>query len=404
MSVAEPFGSEPPPEIDLDRFCRQHAAVRRADTAAEVWSGQQRLLTGSGEEIYYDALLLATGARQRDALPGARAFRGAADVAWFAALIQGLERGSVRDLTFAAPAEVRWTLPLYELALMTAQWLGRKGESRARLSFVTAEPRPLAVLGEAVGERVEELLGEHDIELVQGPAPVRFEHERLIRADGSAHETHHVVSLPALWVPDLPGVPQGRRGFIGCDPEMRVDGLQAVWAAGDATWFPIKQGGIAAQQAEVAASSIAAAAGLRVRPEPFRPVVRGALLTGGEPLFLRGEVGEDAVADISTSPLWWPPTKVAGPRLAPLLAGEASGYPLAPATVIEDLSGSEKDEEEHREALRMALAFARSDAREGEVEDALRWLDVAERLNLTLPPRYRELRAEWRQRVGAGGG
>ena len=35
---------------------------------------------------------------------------------------------------------------------------------------------------------------------------------------------------------------------------------------------------------------------------------------------MRVELGEDAGAALTTSPLWWPPIKVAGPRLGPYLA------------------------------------------------------------------------------------
>ena len=40
-----------------------------------------------------------------------------------------------------------------------------------------------------------------------------------------------------------------------------MEGLDGVYAAGDATWYPIKQGGLAAQQADVVATAIAAAVG-----------------------------------------------------------------------------------------------------------------------------------------------
>jgi sulfide:quinone oxidoreductase len=52
------------------------------------------------------------------------------------------------------------------------------------------------------------------------------------------------------------------------------------------TQFPLKQGGIATQQADVAAASIAAHAGADIEPHPFRPVLRGLLLTGMTPRYL----------------------------------------------------------------------------------------------------------------------
>jgi sulfide:quinone oxidoreductase len=92
-----------------------------------------------------------------------------------------------------------------------------------------------------------------------------------------------------------------------------------VYAAGDATSSPIKHGGLAAQQADAAAEAIAARTGAIVMPEPFRPVLRALLLTGGEPLYLRAELPGPAA--VSTEPLWSPPGKVGGRYLAPFLAG-----------------------------------------------------------------------------------
>jgi hypothetical protein len=48
-------------------------------------------------------------------------------------------------------------------------------------------------------------------------------------------------------------------------------------------------------------------------------VLRGKLLTGGEPRSLRAGEGHSDAADHL---LWWPPAKVAARHLAPVLAGE----------------------------------------------------------------------------------
>jgi sulfide:quinone oxidoreductase len=102
----------------------------------------------------------------------------------------------------------------------------------------------------------------------------------------------------------------------------RVPGIDAVWAAGDATAFPIKQGGLAAQQADVVARAIAARAGADIEPEPFRPVLRGVLLTGRGRAWMRHDLGAEADGDTADRhALFWPPTKIAGRYLSPYLAG-----------------------------------------------------------------------------------
>jgi len=76
-----------------------------------------------------------------------------------------------------------------------------------------------------------------------------------------------------------------------------VRGVDRVWAVGDMTNWPLKQGGLAAQQADVAAADIAArVAGAEGRVRPFNPRLQGKLLTGEEPLFLERRPGAPPVS------------------------------------------------------------------------------------------------------------
>jgi sulfide:quinone oxidoreductase len=125
------------------------------------------------------------------------------------------------------------------------------------------------------------------------------------------------VALPRPAGPAIPGLPHDAAGFVEVDEHSRVRGVEDVYAAGDMTSRPLKQGGLATQQADVAAAAIAAAAGADVEAESYRPVLRAMLLTGGRPHYLRhgltdrGHVSDDAP--------WWPPHKIAGRELAPYL-------------------------------------------------------------------------------------
>lgn len=60
-----------------------------------------------------------------------------------------------------------------------------------------------------------------------------------------------------------------------------VEDFGAGLVAGDATSFPIKQGGLAAQQADAVAEHVAARHGAPLEPSGFRPALRGLLLAGG---------------------------------------------------------------------------------------------------------------------------
>jgi sulfide:quinone oxidoreductase len=121
----------------------------------------------------------------------------------------------------------------------------------------------------------------------------------------------------------IAGLPQDEKGFVATDEFGRVSGLCDVYAAGDLTQASIKQGGVAAQQADAVASAIAADLGAPVHPTPARPVLRGLLLTGSVPQFLRSEPG---TSEMTSQPLWWPPAKLVGRYLSPFLA-EQLGLP-----------------------------------------------------------------------------
>ncbi len=179
---------------------------------------------------------------------------------------------------------------------------------------------------------------------------------------------------------------------------MQVTGVADVWAAGDATAFPVKQGGLAAQQADVAARAIAVRAGSRLAPEPYRPVLRAELITADGPEFLRAHrAGGDSVH--SREPLWWPPEKLAARYLGPLLAAESAGIEFGELIDLDppdDPSGADA-ETEH--AVALLLAAADADARDGDFAKALASLALAERLDLVLPPEYVARRDHWRREL-----
>jgi sulfide:quinone oxidoreductase len=126
-------------------------------------------------------------------------------------------------------------------------------------------------------------------------------------------EAGAVIALPALHGPGLPGLPADDDGYIPVDQFGRVEGLEHVYAAGDATNFPIKQGGLAAEEADVIATHIAAGLGARVEAEPFEPILRAQLLTGADSLYFVHELtGGHGDGIVSSDCLWSPPEKIAG--------------------------------------------------------------------------------------------
>jgi sulfide:quinone oxidoreductase len=317
-AVAEPFGGGPVRRFDLVRIAADHGAHLRPDRLASVDPKRRRIRTVRGDTLDYDALLVAVGATPDIAVPGALTFSGPRDVAAFAALLADLDAGRVQRVAFALPPAVTWALPLYELALMTGEHVRARELQDVRLVLVTPEQSPLDAFGARIASHIGSLLAERGIAICTRSIPLRAGPGGLLVAHRGPVQAERIVSLPRLIGPWIGGLPHDGQGFLVTDAHGAVVGAEAVWAAGDGTAFPIKQGGLAAQQADAAAAAIAASLGADVPPEPFRPVLRGMLLDPAGPRFLDSSRG-----DVPTTPLWWPPTKVAAPRLSEYLAPRA---------------------------------------------------------------------------------
>ena len=328
LSVAEPFELGETHHYELGALATAAGATFTHGTLQGVDATRREAKTSVGV-IAYDALLVAVGAIPTEAVPGALTFRGPADTDKIRHLLDEIAAGDVRRVAFAVPWGAVWSLPLYELALMTAAHLGARQIEGVELMLVTPEEEPLQLFGRAGSDAVGELLDERGITLVTGSHPTEFADGQLRLVPKAQIEVDRVVALPRLRGPRLDGLPQTLDGFIPIDPHGHVRGLDDVYAAGDITNFPVKQGGIATQLADAAAEAIAQAAGADLRPEPFRPILRGLLLTGSQPRYLRHELTGVGHADASPDPLWWPPAKIVGRHLAPFLANFA-GIESAP--------------------------------------------------------------------------
>ena len=331
LSVAVPFELGEVTRFELDGLARQIGAgfTRGALTGIDEW--RHVAYTSANKEITYDTLLVACGTLPFPAIPGALTFRGPADIKPIQHLLEEVVRGDVRSVAFVIPWGAVWSLPAYELTLLTAEYLGERGVQGVHLSLVTPETEPLQLFGQPATDAMQALLEDHEVSLWTGAYAGKFADGELELIPEGRISVDRVVALPRLKGAPLDGLPQTVYGFIPVDSHGRVDGVADVFAAGDITNFTVKQGGIAAQQADAAAEAIAAAAGASVTPHRFRPVLRGLLLTGRGPRYLRRELGvqpeHEPVA--SYEPLWWPPAKVVGHHLAPFLASLAGGEVLA---------------------------------------------------------------------------
>ena len=397
-SVKTPFGGGPAPRIGLRRMAGDLGVRLHRDALASVDSEEHRAWTRDGNCVPYDILVVATGARSREAVAGAVTFRGAMSAGLVEQALARVVADPSLRLAFVAPPGVRWLLPLYELALLSSATLRDRGVAEPDILVATGEHEPLEVFGPAAGEAVRRELERAGVELRTSaaaigtfPRAIRLENGGLITADV-------VVALPELVGPRIAGLPHDETGFIPVDEHGRAIGCADVFAAGDATAFPIKHGGLAAQQADAVAEAIAARMGAIGLPEPFRPVLRGLLLTGERPLYVHVELGPGgrrehralpAPGTWSHGPLWWPPGKVAGRYLTPFLAtATAAGREMEDRPVGAGPEG-----------LAMIVQAAEEEAAAGGHEAAVDILDDAEAWLGPLPPHAAERRDRWRRLI-----
>lgn len=324
FAVGEPYGASRVIRYDLERLSELCGAEFRLENIAAVDPELRCARTHDGSEIPYDYVILACGSRLLWSIPGATTFWGVPDEGEMREVVSRLREGRLRRLVFTMPGGNGWALPAYELALFAAAELERSGIVDTRLTIVTPEEGPLKIFGRRASEQVAELLADHGIEVLTGTHPVSYENGVLAVVPGTGIEADAVVSLPRLEGRHIDGVPYDAEGFVPVDDHARVAGLADVYAVGDVTNFPVKQGGIATQQADVAVESIALDLGCDVEANRLDPVLRGVLWTGSKPRYLFGWLGgghgETSVA--SERPPW-PidnPSKLIGRYLTPFLS------------------------------------------------------------------------------------
>jgi sulfide:quinone oxidoreductase len=322
LLVKEPFTSTPPSQIELDGIAGKlgatyvHAALESVDPEAHTAG------LSNGAEIAYDVAAICVGAKLSEALAGVTTLYGFADHIPVNELIEQASAHPSKRLGFVVPPGVTWPLPLYEAALMAASRARELGHE-VEIVIYTPEHSPLSAFGRIASQAVDQMLARRGIKHECDCYLSQEEDGTIVHGrHGEPIEAGAIVALPVLSGREIAGLPSDPDGFIPIDVHGRVRGVEDVYAAGDGANFPVKQGGIGAQQADAVAESIAARVGAIDEPTPFSPVLRGKLLTGEESLNLKADLaGGRGESVASHDYLWWPPQKVAGRYLSAWLAG-----------------------------------------------------------------------------------
>ena len=335
LLVEEPFALGPAERHELAPAAEEQGArfVQRALSAVRVKDHLAELDDGS--EIGYDMLLVCVGGRFRPALEGAITFPGPEPLR-IDEVIENMAGDGDGRFAFVVPSGVSWPLPIYELALMTQRRVLEQGRD-IHIVIVTPEAAPLIMFGSAASDQVASLLAGRGITVEAGAHVRELDDGTLFVVPGDRRlEASATVALPRMEGPRIEGLPTDEGGFLPINPHARVRGAEHVYAAGDGTNFPIKQGGLGTQQADAAAQEIAARAGAEVDPQPFHPILRGKLITGEESLHMRHDVaGGGGEGAASADYLWWPPHKIGGRYLSAWLAHEEVHDPEPPRRPLE---------------------------------------------------------------------
>lgn len=336
LLVEEPFDLGPAERHELAPLAAEKGAGFLLSAVTEVRPEDHVVELDDGSTLEYDYLVVCAGGRFKPEIDGATTFPAGEEP--FSA-DRLLDRAEAKDhrVAFIVPPGVTWSLPLYEIALMTQRRAAERSVE-VKIAVITPESAPLVVFGPMASAAVSELLEARQIEVFTS-STVRELGEGGITLSPRDRKLGpaEAIALPVMEGPAIDGLPSDANGFIPVDDYGRVKGVEDVYAAGDGTNFPIKQGGLGTQQADAVAEHIAHRVGARETPEPFRPILRGKLLTGGESMSMSADVaggGGEGVASVDY--LWWPPHKISSRYLASLLHhGKVHAEPEPPGRSLD---------------------------------------------------------------------
>ena len=237
LIVEEPFTYQPAERHELEpavrelgaRFVRGVARAVRPDAHAVVLTEGEGYDFGHTRELAYDLLVVCVGGRSHAAYEHAVTFRfrSVGDPLEVDDLIARAEAHDSRTLAFVVPPGVTWSLPLYELALLTRRRAEETGRRDLRLAGadaggVTADP-----VREA-GKRGRRGAASGARRSSSAAAPASENRTtagcKWPRATDPI-DAGAVAALPVIEGPRLPGLPCDERGFIPIDEHARVAGL-----------------------------------------------------------------------------------------------------------------------------------------------------------------------------------
>lgn len=260
-----PFGLRPEElEIDLKALAQAHGFQFREGRAHDLDPARKRLYVNQ-ERIAYDALVLATGAKEAAGeIPGlaqhAHVVSRPEDLQRLQGALRQMTHGESRRVVFLNTPESGWAGPLYEMAFMLERWLQwKEARSSAELLVATPGATHLPALGSRVHETITQELAGRDIQARTQATVQRVEAGRVFfEEEGSPYDL--LVAVPpqraaVAWRP----LPATERGFLHVEPATRqIEGYPSHYAVGDGAEGPLSMAFSALLQADAAMEHLAA--------------------------------------------------------------------------------------------------------------------------------------------------
>ena len=163
LLVEEPFDLGPAERHELAPLAEEKGARFVLGAVTAVRPEDHVVELDDGSTLEYDYLVVCAGGRFKPAFEAATTFPAGAK-SFSADEILGRAEGKDHRLAFIVPSGVVWSLPLYELALMT-QRRAVERDLDVKIALITPESVPLAIFGPAASEAVSELLAARGIDV-----------------------------------------------------------------------------------------------------------------------------------------------------------------------------------------------------------------------------------------------
>ena len=222
VAVQEPFSRPGARRYLLRRIAQRTDAEWVKETLEWVDPDGQLVHTAEGHSLPFDALLVAIGARATVPYDHVTVFDDARPDETYHGIVQDIEEGYTKSLALLLPQGPTWPLPIYELALMTAERARSMSLDDLRVDIVTDEPAPLAPFGEGASEAVAALLERFGVTVhTNAQAEVPASRRLVVQPTGLELEPDRIVAMPLITGPGIRGLPTAEAGFIPIDGRCR---------------------------------------------------------------------------------------------------------------------------------------------------------------------------------------